>query len=361
MIRESQNWKNMNVPMSQKFEEKEILTLQPEEFKILETVVYNDSKEVCEFVKTYNQTLSENINYFPKNLLSFQYICLTTLEIENKIMSFALASIIPIRAKTPYHIIPKEQDWQNLISKDVLLYGYTNYLCSREKGKGYGIRSIQATLNYGIPRGVLCGYYIVTSPKTANYLELKNWIRPLNYSVAKLAGFKFPSFRKKGDKSELRNDLYYKIKLDKNLVFALAKSVDLEKYYGLVKDGTFVFYPNHKFWDQWTSVFNTYTLSENGKVISVGSILITETMMTKTNKVLKICNIALLVGDPRILGYLLEMGNKLGAGIAMGYQIGSLNMEILGEIKCFDSGTMFLEFYNTSIVHKAEGIMAPIY
>ncbi len=219
LIRKSNIWKSLNVPLTTEFDQVELLNPTPEEFKLPDNIKFNDydKQKLIEFLKINNKTLSENINLLPEILFKdLSLFCFTTITQDNEIISFALATIIPIKVKKNYDIKFEYEEWKCLNSEKILLFGYTNYLCAHQnyRDKEKGINAVKATLNYGIPRGVLCGYFIGTSPKTSNYIELNCWIRPLNFSFCKIAKFSFLDYRKTNDKSELRNELFYKIKID---------------------------------------------------------------------------------------------------------------------------------------------------
>ena len=367
LIRESKKWKNLNVPLAKDFPENEIINKNPIESKISDVIIkYNnfDQDELLDFIRNHNITASGNTNFLPKELFkNIKNSCFATFAIDNKLISFGLSTIVPIKVKEDHKIDFVHKDFAHLNSNNTILFGYTNYLCTHKdfRSTGKGIGTVEAILNYGISRGVICGYFISPSPRTANYIELNNWMRPLNFTAAKKIGFTFKSFRMPKDKSELRNELYYKINLPTEFVQKDAHLGHLNDYIRLIKDTTFAFYPNKSAWEQWLNVFKTYVIYENNKVISVGSLLITETFMSKTKKVAKIANIVFIVGDPVILNFLFNVANDLGAHIVLGYQIGDLDDETLESLKCSSGGKMYLEFYNTSLKHKVENICVPIF
>jgi hypothetical protein len=366
LIRDSNIWKSLNAPLTSKFDEIELIDPQPVEFKLPDDIKFNDfdKAKLLQFHKTQNKTLSGNINHFPEILFdNLALSCFTTITANNEIISFALATIIPIRVKKNYNVKFEHKDWEALNAGNTLLFGYTNYLCAHQDYRNIqkGINAVKATLNYGIPRGVLCGYFIGTSPKTSNFIELNNWIRSLNFSACRSAKFLFPDHRKPGDKSELRNELFYKIKIDEKYKYDLATSKNLKDFKKLSINYKFVLAPNAEFWNKWISIFKTYVVIYDGKVVGIGSFLVTETLISQSGKILRVANIVFCIGDPIILKILLDAGTKLGAGIATGYGLGILTDTVLSDAKTVNSGKMFLEFYNTSIRYSPEQVCVPIF
>lgn len=364
-VRKSKVWRTLNVPLTEKFEEKELLISEPKEFKLPDNVRFNDfdPTAIQDFIKTHNRTLSDNINLFPSVLLkNLSGSCYTTIMKGNEIISFALATIIPIRTDIEYNMKFEFGDWKHLSSQKTLLYGYTNYLCAHKDHRDAekGINAIKATLNYGIPRGVMCGYFISPSARTSNYVTLRNWLRPLDFKMCRKAGFSFLNLRKDKDKSEIRNELYYKIKIDQKYGVIEATSKHLKNFLQLSKNCTFCLAPNGAFWDRFIEIFKTVVVTENGKVVAIGSFLITETLMTKTETTIKIANMVFCIGDPVILKALILEASK-SAHIAMGYDIGICKEAVLADLRCFFSGKMYLELYNSSVIHNIEDICVPIF
>jgi hypothetical protein len=365
-IRKSNIWKSLNVPLTSNFKSVELINPTPTEFKLPEHIKFNDfdPEALLKFVSENNKTASGNINLFPKELFNnISGSCYTTLIKNDKIVSFALATIIPIKVSKEYDVYFGLGDWKSINTQKTLLFGYTNYLCAHKEHRDQekGINAVKATLNYGIPRGVICGYFIGTTPKTSNYLELNNWSLPLNFAYCRTAGFPFTNYRRVKDKSELRNELHYKIKIDSKYNIQSATIDHLADFQRLSKGYTFVLSPNIFFWGKMLQMFKTYVLVENKKVVSIGSILITETLMTEKNKILKYANIVFCIGDPIILKALLLTSEKLGAHVAIGYEIGNLTASVIADSKVINSGKMYLEFYNTSLVHKPENVCVPIF
>src|SRR5689334_4152342 len=136
LIRESQNWKNLNVPLTTEFKELEILNSSPIpsnlgnlDFRFNTSTI----EEISEFLKKNNQTASGNINLWPTQLSENPDACYTSLYSGNKLVGFALATIIPIKVSKNYQLEYKDSTWDTLKSPKTLLFGYTSHLCTSDK------------------------------------------------------------------------------------------------------------------------------------------------------------------------------------------------------------------------------------
>lgn len=375
-FRESKTWVTMNTTLSNTYDPKLIISTAPsvspklpENYRFINNYIQG----LEEFIKNNNKSVSNNISLFTSKMIQLfkdnKIIFFENIIDEQKeIKSFSLAMCVPIYIQNlDTSVIKFEEDYYSdfIVPQKSVLFGYVNYMCvhTDERDHALGLSTVQGILNFGYPKGVWFGYYIVDIPKTKASMVLQPWYRIINYNNAKNIGYSIKDNKQKDDKDDIRTRLYYSIKIPNNYKIVNCISNDLEEYYKLIINKTFVYYPSQKHWDLYITTFKTFKIIENNKIIGMYSLFNTNVYISKTNKISNVCNLLWCLGTEmlEILKCVFSTAQSFKSDICNGFILGDVDLNSVNENKTILVKQMYLEFYNTNVKREHSEINIPIY
>lgn len=328
--------------------------------------------ELSSFYCKNNVLASGNMTKVSKNDLK-KYMNAGLSEIvylRNKISKDVIGSILnvllPIRLNMDINLdvlVAKTERYRQISSSDDprdVVFAVTTFLNNAKnwRGKGLGMVLIQKSLQLAYDAGVVCAYFLNTTPRCTNAVEIKCWTFPLN--IPKLQTYKISFNRRYID--------YYLGFSSNDVQINLAdhKNKELhERYLSLVKDKKFALFPDWIYWKRWVENFNTYGVIKNKEIIGVFSIIKYTVYVPACGKEIEYGNRLFCAAEK---GYeldvckaLLVQAQKEKIDIILLQEIGDWTNEILTELHAQKSKVSdYLNFYNTQIKLEPSDIYAPM-
>ena len=96
-----------------------------------------------------------------------------------------------------------------------------------------------------------------------------HFIRPLNINGMIKENIKYPSRKINNEISNKKDELYYKIKKNDNVINKKISDEDLETTYNFVINCNSPFKPTFEFWKDWVKYYDYYLMTKNGIITNV--------------------------------------------------------------------------------------------
>ena len=178
---------------------------------------------------------------------------------------------------------------------DIKRYGCTTLLCvhTEHRKKGVASKLLGRLANIGEERGIPNSYHIVNRPQDDTSVRISSWFRPIRLNRCREYGFKFPSYRRPGDRGSTRDELAYRVSLPQGYDISKSNVTDCDMMLTNIIASKFKFkyQPTVEEWRIWTSLIPTYNVTFKGDYVGIFSIYSTQSMNkdSKTVKVAVLC------------------------------------------------------------------------
>lgn len=340
---------------------------------------YNaDPNEICEFFNRHNLSTDGTTSVGQIDIITVKLTKKTNTVVialkyqkTNKIIGVIFASFLSIRVFDG-------------VKCEAIPHAHTYNMCvhSKLRKKGMCMALIREVTQFGYKNGMYCGYHIVPSPHTSNFIKVHGWIRVVNRKLAKINGFEFNNNSiSAADNTNTTNPnpnnttLYmepdsdhYTINEPSGLIFEKLTSNNSDKYFWMIPEimctYKFAFLPDQKTLKMWCSTYDTYIVVDNKLPVGVFSINITHPYNSNTKKQTTVANLIWCAGkQPHTLNMALYVSKYKynNVNVLFGYQMSGITKNTINSVHGESLPTAsYFELYNNALQFDAEDVSVPL-
>ncbi len=334
-------------------------------------VVKTSSKNVCN-EKELSQFYSSNFRIGKSNntilvsvdeIRKFLYISaeILTIRIEEKLVGCMISFILPLQINVNINKYHKETIYDNIKNNtDNNIFACASYLILDKnfRGKGMGMALIQESLQLFHEYGGLGSYFINTVSRCDNSIQILNWYFPLNLEKFDKCNFPYPKdykqrfeIREKGI-GEMRET---REKVDENNIKEAHAF-----YMNYVKDKKVYFSPSLEYYSKWISIFPTYMVYDNKKIVGLFSFFERKIWYPSLNSTITSARCITCIGyDIDLIMKQTILEAKKHFDILYFYELGDVKSENLNKIFAQKDYRTYINFFNTTLKISGSDFYSP--
>lgn len=253
------------------------------------------------------------------------------------------------------------KNFEKIKSENALMCACASFLILDEKyrGKGYGMRLIQESLQKFYDNGGLMAFFVNTISRCDNSIGFSTWYYPLNFEKLEICKYSYPKDYKKYFLEKL--EMFKNLKQKAVLVDESNSEIAYNFYFSQVKESPFYFSPSYQYWQKWIKSFPTFLCYDATDVLGIFCFNSRNIKYSYSNKELLVGMTLFSIGKhPETLMNTVAKANEM-FDIVNFYELGQLNKKLLLTILAQRGQKRYINFYNTTLKLKADDFYCPIF
>ena len=376
----SKYWNNLNILRKHRKDSKGLFlstdrpsVLHLEHGEIHEIKDENDRellKEISDFYcSSFRVGKNNNTNQVSvEDLLRFLHLdCeFLIMKNENKVAGSIVSIYVPIYisgfdSEYEESEIRLSENFENMKTKNALMCACASFLILHERyrGKGYGMRLIQESLQKFYDNGGLMAFFVNTISRCDNSIGFNTWYFPLNFEKLDICKYPYPKDYKKyfAEKLEIFKNLKDNVvQVDEN-----NSELAYNFYFSQIKESKFYFSPSYSYWKKWIESFPTFLCYQENSISGIFCFNSQGVKYSHSNKELLVgLNLFCIGKQPETLISSVSKAKEM-FDIVNFFELGQLNKKLFVSILAQRAQKRYINFYNTTLKLKAEDFYCPIF
>ena len=378
----SKYWNNLNILRKHRKDSKGLFistdrpsVIEQQDVEVYEIKDGDDERllqEISDFYcKSYRVGKNNNTNQVSmEDLRRFLHLdcefLIMHLEEKGKVVGSIISIYVPVcvseyESGNEEYEIKLSENFENMKTENAIMCACASFLILQEsfRGKGYGMRLIQESLQKFYDNGGLMAFFINTISRCDNSIGFNTWYFPLNFEKLDISKYPYPKDYKKYFVEKLENFKNREenvVKVDEN-----NSELAYNFYFLHVGKSKFYFSPSYEYWQKWIKSFPTFLCYREKSISGIFSFNPRNIKCSFSNKELLVGMTLFSIGkQPETLMSTITKAQEM-FDIVNFYELGQLNKKLFVSILAQRAQKRYINFYNTTLKLKAEDFYCPIF